>query len=95
MVPPGPEGYRTVFRLLKSALQIDYTMLDVVAEGESVMAWVRCTGRHVGEFAGIAPTGREFAFEAMHRYRVEDGVIREHHAVRDDLALFRQLGIVP
>jgi pimeloyl-ACP methyl ester carboxylesterase/predicted ester cyclase len=95
MVPPGPEGYRAVFGLLKSALQIDYAMLDVVAEGESVMAWVRCTGRHVGEFAGIPPTGREFAFEAMHRYRVEDGVIREHHAVRDDLALFRQLGLVP
>jgi predicted ester cyclase len=95
MVPPGPEGYRTVFRLLKSALQIDYTMLDVVAEGETVMAWVECTGTHVAEFAGIPPTGRAFAFEAMHRYRVEDGVIREHHAVRDDLALFRQLGLVP
>lgn len=95
MVPPGPEGYRTVFRLLKSALQIHYTMLDVVAAGETVMAWVKCTGTHVGEFAGIPPTGREFAFEAMHRYRVEDGVIREHHAVRDDLALFRQLGLVP
>jgi predicted ester cyclase len=95
MIPPGPEGYRTIFRLLRSALQIDYTLLDVVAEGESVMAWVRCTGRHVGEFVGIPPTGREFAVEAMHRYRVEDGVIREHHAVRDDLALFRQLGLVP
>ena len=93
MVPPGPEGYRTVFRLLKSALQIDYAILDVVAEGESVMAWVRCTGRHVGEFVGVPPTGREFAFEAMHRYRVEDSVIREHHAVRDDLALYRQLGL--
>jgi len=29
----------------------------------------------------------------MHRYRVEEGVIREHHAVRDDLALYRQLGL--
>ena len=48
MIPPGPEGYRTIFRLLKGALRIDYAVLDVVAEGESVMAWVRCTGRHVG-----------------------------------------------
>ena len=36
-----------------------------------------------------------FRSEAMHRYRVEDGVIREHHAVRDGLTLFRQLGLVP
>ena len=93
MIPPGPEGYRTIFRLLKSALRLDYAVLDVVAEGESVMAWVRCTGRHVGEFLGVPATDREFAFEAMHRYRVEDGVIREHHAVRDDLALYRQLGL--
>lgn len=95
LISPGPEGYRTIFRMLGDALQIRYEMLDVVAEGESVMAWVRCTGRHVGEFAGIPPTGRAFGFEAMHRYRVEDGVIREHHAVRDDLGLFRQLGLVP
>ena len=93
MIPPGPEGYRTIFRLLKTALRIDYAVLDVVAEGESVMAWVRCTGRHVGEFLGVPATDREFAFEAMHRYRVEDGVIREHHAVRDDLVLYRQLGL--
>lgn len=95
LIAPGPEGYRAIFRMLKGALGIEYTVLDVVAEGESVMAWVRCTGRHVGEFAGIPATGRAFTFEAMHRYRVEDGVIREHHAVRDDLALFRQLGLVP
>ena len=95
LVPPGPEGYRTVFRMLKGALGIRYEPLDLVAAGGSVMAWVRCTGRHVAEFAGIPPAGREFAFEAMHRYRVEDGVIREHHAVRDDLTLFRRLGLVP
>jgi pimeloyl-ACP methyl ester carboxylesterase/predicted ester cyclase len=95
MIPPGPEGYRTVFRMLEAALRIEYTMLDVVAGGESVMAWVRCTGTHVGELFGIPATGRDFAFEAMHRYRVEDGVIREHHAVRDDLMLFRQLGLIP
>jgi len=47
----------------------------------------------VGEFLGVPATDREFAFEAMHRYRVEEGVIREHHAVRDDLALYRQLGL--
>ncbi len=90
--PPGPEGYKGVFRLLRAALQARWEPLDEVAAGERVALRVRFTGRHVGELFGIPPTGRELAIETMHVYRVEDGVIREHWAVRDDLGLFRQLG---
>lgn len=95
LVEPGPDGYRTVLGMLRSALDLRWEPLAVVAEGERVMSWVRNRGRHVGEFLGIPPTGAEFAFEAMHHFRVEDGVVREHHAVRDDLALLRALGVVP
>ena len=71
-----------------------WTLIDIVAQDERVMAWVRCEGRHVGEFLGIPSTGREFSFEAMHRFRVEDEIVREHWAVRDDLGLFRQIGVI-
>ena len=93
MVPPTPEGYKTTMRLLREALQMTWTLIDIVAQDERVMAWVRCEGRHVGEFFGIPPTGREFSFEAMHSFRVEDELVDEHWAVRDDLGLFRQLGL--
>jgi pimeloyl-ACP methyl ester carboxylesterase/predicted ester cyclase len=93
LVPPGPEGYRTILSMLRQELELRWDVLGFVASGERVMTWVRNHGRHVGPFLGIAPTGREFAFEAMHTFRVEDGVIREHWAVRDDLALFRALGV--
>jgi predicted ester cyclase len=95
VVGPGPEGYRTVMRMLRGALDLRWELLGMVAEGERVMVRVRNHGRHVGEFLGIPPTGAEFAFEAMHSYRVEDGVIREHFAVRDDLTMLRALGVVP
>jgi lactoylglutathione lyase len=94
MVPPGPEGYKTTMRLLREALQMKWTLLDIVAQDERVMARVRCEGRHVGEFFGIPPRGREFAFEAMHAFRVEDELVREHWAVRDDRGLFRQIGLI-
>jgi predicted ester cyclase len=93
-VPPGPEGYKTTMRLLREAMQMTWTLIDIVAQGERVMAWVRCEGRHVGNFFGIPPTGRAFSFEAMHAFRVEDEVVREHWAVRDDLGLFRQIGLI-
>ncbi|HEX7212203.1 MAG TPA: alpha/beta fold hydrolase [Propionibacteriaceae bacterium] len=93
-VPPGPEGYKTTMRLLRKAIQMTWTLIDIVAQDERVMAWVRCEGRHVGNFFGIPPTGRSFSFEAMHAFRVEDEVVREHWAVRDDLGLFRQIGLI-
>jgi predicted ester cyclase len=83
MVPPGPEGYKTTLRLLREAMQMTWTLIDIVAQDGRVMAWVRCEGRHVGEFFGIPSTGRKFSFEAMHRFRVEDEIVREHWAVRD------------
>ena len=93
-VPPGPEGYKTTMRLLREAMQMTWTLIDIVAQEERVMAWVRCEGRHVGNFFGIPPTGRAFSFEAMHAFRVEDEIVREHWAVRDDLGLFRQIGLI-
>jgi len=30
----------------------------------------------------------------MHAFRVEDEIVREHWAVRDDLGLFRQIGLI-
>jgi predicted ester cyclase len=93
-VPPGPEGYKRTMRLLRETMQMTWTLIDIVAQEERVMAWVRCEGRHVGNFFGIPPTGREFSFEAMHVFRIEDEIVREHWAVRDDLGLFRQIGLI-
>ena len=94
LVEPGPQGYRTVLGMLREALDLRWEVLELVAEGERVMVHVRQRGRHVGEFLGVPPTGAEIDAEAMHLYRVEDGRIREHRAVRDDLALQRSLGVV-
>jgi predicted ester cyclase len=36
--------------------------------------------------------GRSYTVKHAHIYRVADGKIREHWAVRDDLSMLRQLG---
>jgi predicted ester cyclase len=41
--------------------------------------------------AGIAPTGKRVRWEFIHLFRVADGQIVEHFAVRDDLGLLRQI----
>jgi predicted ester cyclase len=54
-----------------------------------------CTGPHNGRFFGIAPTGRQVVQEQIHLIRFANGKGVEHRAVRDDLGLLRQLGVVP
>ena len=68
---------------------------DVAADGETVAVRGTCSGTHEGELEGIAPTGRYFAVQQSHWFRVVDGKLAEHWAVRDDLGMLQQLGVMP
>ena len=50
-------------------------------------------GRHLGEFLGHPPTGREFATKQIHIYRLQGGKVIEPWSVRDDLGQTLQLGL--
>jgi predicted SnoaL-like aldol condensation-catalyzing enzyme len=66
---------------------------DEICEGDKVVARVVMHGRHLGEFLGRQPTGKEFAVKQIHVYRLEDGKVIEHWSVRDDLGQALQLGL--
>jgi steroid delta-isomerase-like uncharacterized protein len=68
---------------------------DVAADGQTVALRGTMTGMHEGELMGIAPTGKRVAAQQSHWFRVEDGKIAEHWAVRNDLEMMRQLGVMP
>lgn len=63
-----------------------YGIHQMVAEGDLVAVRLVHSGRHTGEFLGMAPTGRRFAYRHMHLIRFVDGLMIEHWAVRDDLS---------
>ena len=53
-------------------------------------------GTHEGELMGVAPTGRRVAAaQQSHWFRVVEGKVAEHWAVRDDLSMMKQLGVMP
>jgi predicted ester cyclase len=66
----------------------------IAADGETVAVLGTCTGTHEGELMGIAPTGKRFAAPQSHWLRVVEGKVAEHRAVRDDLGMLRQLGVM-
>ena len=59
------------------------------------VARVISSGRHTGEFIGFQPTGKTFAVEQIHIYRIAEDKIIEHWSSRDDLSQGMQLGCIP
>ena len=93
--PQGPEGLKETVSWLRGLwgpMRADVE--DVICEDDKVVARVTMHGRHLGEFLGKEPTGKEFATEQIHIYRVDDGKVIEHWSVRDDLGQALQLGLL-
>jgi predicted ester cyclase len=74
---------------------LSFNHLEVIAEDESVVVIATMTGTHTGTVQGISPTGKQFQQRQFHLYRMRAGQIVEHLALRDDLGLLRQLGVLP
>lgn len=68
-------------------------MESLLAEGDQVVAWIRSTGTPTGP-GPIPPTGRPVDFHHAHRFRIRDGQVIEHWAVRDDLRSMLQAGLL-
>ncbi len=68
---------------------------DAAADGNTVAVRGTMGGTHEGELMGIAPTGKRVVVQQTHWFRVADGKVAEHWAVRDDLGMMRQLGVMP
>jgi predicted ester cyclase len=98
-VPRGPAGLRGMVTLLRTAFpDIHYETEEVIAEGDKVAVRTTMTGTQTGPFFGIPPTGRRVRRvrqEQIHILRFVDGKAVEHRAVRDDLGMLRQLGVIP
>ena len=88
----GPEDvkrFQTEFReaFHNMSLSID----DQIAEGDKVMTRVTLRGTHLGEFRGLAPTGKEIEIKGVSIFRFsEDGKVVESWDALDQLSLMRQ-----
>jgi predicted ester cyclase len=93
--PQGTEGLKETVSWLRGLWgPMRAEIEDEICEGDKVVARVMMHGRHVGEFLGRPPSGKEFAAEHIHVWRFEDGKVIEHWSVRDDLGQAIQLGLI-
>ena len=69
-------------------------IVELIAEGETVVAHFRCSGTHRGEWLGVPATGRRFeGVDEIYLFRVRDGKLVAATGVEDNLTRLRQLGI--
>jgi steroid delta-isomerase-like uncharacterized protein len=90
------ESVKKLFGIARGAFT-DFRMSAerYVSEDDIVVAWVRMTGTHTGEFMGIPASGNQLDLELADMVRVRDGQIVEHWGVSDSLVMMRQLGAMP
>ena len=70
-------------------------VVQLVAEGDTVAVRFRCSGTHLGEFLGEAPTGKRMEVEEVFFVRAEDGRFVDFWGLEDSLGRMRQLGLLP
>lgn len=68
-----------------------YSIDDLLAESDRVVARVTTRGTHHGEFQGIRPTRRPIEFTGIVIYRIADGKIVESWGEMDLMRFIRQL----
>jgi steroid delta-isomerase-like uncharacterized protein len=93
---PGAEGVKETFGRMRSGFpDLKLTPEAIYTDGDTVIARVRMTGTHKGEYFGIPPTGKSVDITGIDIVRIEDGKATERWGVFDALTLMHQLGQVP
>ncbi|MEM6681960.1 MAG: ester cyclase [Pseudomonadota bacterium] len=92
----GPDGLKKLMAMVIAAAPDQaYICEHMVEEGDHVVTRTRWTGTLTGTYLGVKGNGKGFDVGQYHTYRIADGKLIEHWAVRDDLAVFSQTGLTP
>ena len=94
----GPHGAAATSEWLRSCFgALAYEIHHIFVDGDMTAAYVTMSGTHEGGLPpGVPATHKPFAVEHVHLIRfAEDGRALEHSAVRDDLGMVMQLGLLP
>ena len=94
--PPGREGFKMGLAMVRAAFP-DWSSVpqDLLVEGDKVAGRWTVTGTHRADFMGIPATGQAITMAEAGILRFEGGQLVELWRVADELALLRQLGVIP
>ena len=89
----GPQGYRSLFKEMRSAFPDMKVELDtMVADDDAIAFAYTFTGTQNGPLMSLPPTGRKVKIRGMQISRFKDGKMVERWGSSDELGLLKQLG---
>jgi steroid delta-isomerase-like uncharacterized protein len=92
----GPEELRQFLSIYHNAFpDMQFTIEDVITEGDEVVVRWTVRGTHQGEFMGIPPTNNRVTLTGMSIERVSGDKIVETWDSYDAMGLMQQLGVIP
>ena len=85
--PPGTEGVKDYISMVRTGFpDISITIEDLVAEEERVVVRTTWRGTHLGEYEGIAPTGKHVTRSMIQIFHVKDGKLLEEWSEGESLS---------
>lgn len=95
LVGQGSVGFQNFFADWFNAVpDWNYTVNNLVAEGDTVWVYGTYSGTQKGDWLGIPATNKTYSITAVDIFRIEDGRLAEHWDVIDVYVLFKQLGVI-
>jgi predicted ester cyclase len=94
----GTDDFKSLAAELRDAPEGSNLIEFMVAEGDLVAAFMtitRTVSRDTTIFGyAVEGQGQSYTVHHVHIYRIADGKISEHWALRDDISMLRQLGVI-
>ena len=92
----GPAGYLGIVGMMRSGFpDIQWTVEELISEGDKVAARFTMRGTHRGTFMGVPPTEKPITVQAINIYHLKNGQIVREYGAPDLLGLLAQIGALP
>ena len=92
---PKDDLKAAIDRTSKGLADPEFTIEDMIAEGDRVAVRLTSAATHVGDFMGMPATNKRYSISEIHIFRVRDGKVVEHWHQLDQMGLMKQLGAMP
>jgi steroid delta-isomerase-like uncharacterized protein len=78
-------------RMADALDDVSFSVEDLIAEDDRVVARLTASAKPVAEFIGMPPSGHGYEIDEIHIFRIANGRIAEHWHQMDAMSLMKQL----
>lgn len=95
MFPNGLEGIKALVKKNNEAMsEWQFTINDMVCDGDKAAVRWSATGLHTGSFMGESPSGNRVNFKGIGIYEIKDNKVVSDWLMSDNLGFLTQIGVL-